>query len=104
MEFYEIVSLIDRATERILTLVDVGEIPDDHRIEVLVSLNREIRKFSKLNLDLSLEGNLGDLRTLAQVIDSASVALPDVGKHGRQLAEEMNLISSKIRRILHERS
>jgi hypothetical protein len=102
MEFHEIVSLIDRATERILTLVDVRQIPDDDRIELLVSLNREIRNFSKL--DLSLDGDPGDLRLLAQVIDSASVLLPDVGIRGRQLAEEMNLVSSKIRRILHERS
>jgi len=102
MEFYEVVSLIDRATERMLTLVDVGGIPDNDKIEMLVSLSRKIRNFSKL--DLNLKGNPEDLRMLAQVIDSASVALPDVGTHGRQLAEEMNLISSKIRRILHARS
>jgi hypothetical protein len=102
MEFHEIVSLIDRATERILTLVDVGQIPDNDKIEMLVSLNREIRNFSKL--DLNLDGDPGDLKILAQVIDSASVLLPDVGIRGRQLAEEMNLVSSKIRRILHERS
>ena len=101
MEFHEVVSLIDRATERMLTLVDVGEIPDDGKVEMLVYLNRKIRKFSKLDLN---DGDPGNLRMLAQVIDSASVALPDVGIHGRQLAEEMNLVSSKIRRILHERS
>jgi len=102
MEFHEIISLLDRATERILTLVDVGEIPDDDRAEMLVSVNRRIRKFHKL--DLSLEGDLEDLGILARALDTVSVKLPDVGTHGRQLAEEMNLISSKIRRILHARS
>ena len=72
------------------------------RLFPLVSLSGKIRKFSKL--DLKLEGDPGDLRLLAQVIPTASVALPDVGKHGRQLVEEMNLISSKIRRILQARS
>ena len=96
---HESLSLIERASERILALSDLGingiepqtqEMKDSAFKECLIL--HMTAKFARPNKD--------QLKTLASKLDRMSVALPDIGKYGKQLAEEMNLASSRIRRMI----
>jgi hypothetical protein len=96
---HELVSLVERASERILTLADLGikgiepqtqEMKDETFKECIIF--HMTAKVARPNLE--------QLRDLAARLDRMSVALPDIGTYGKQLAEEMNLASSRIRRMI----
>ncbi len=96
---HESLSLIERASERILALSDLGvegiepqtqEMKDSAFKECLIL--HMTAKYAKPNTE--------QLKDLAQRLDRMSVALPDIGKYGKQLAEEMNLTSARIRRMI----
>lgn len=98
---HEMVSLVERASERILTLSDLGKFEfglDDQCQEFFDSAFKE---FLILHMTAKCATpNKDQLKTLASKLDRMSVALPDIGKYGKQLAEEMNLASSRIRRMI----
>ena len=96
---HESLSLIERASERILALNDMGidgiepqtqEMKEAAFRECIIL--RMTAKFAKPDKE--------QLKDLAQRLDRMSVAVPDIGKYGRQLAEEMNLTSARIRRMI----
>lgn len=98
---HELVSLIERASERILTLSDLGikgiepqtqERKDETFKECLIL--HMTAKCARPSRD--------QLKDLAARLDRMSVAIPDIGLYGKQLAEEMNLASSRIRRMIIE--
>lgn len=96
---HESLSLIERASERILALNDMGiEGIEPQTQEMKEAAFRECiilhmtAKFAKPDKE--------QLKDLAQRLDRMSVAVPDIGKYGRQLAEEMNLTSARIRRMI----
>lgn len=96
---HESLSLIERASERILALSDLGiEGIEPQTQETKEATFRECiilhmtAKYAKPNTE--------QLKDLAQRLDRMSVALPDFGKYGKQLAEEMNLTSARIRRMI----
>lgn len=98
---HEAISLVERASERILTLSDLGmkgiEPQDDSRTaETFMEciLCHMTARSAKPSLD--------QLKSLAQKLDRMSIAIPDVGKHGRHLAEEMNLAAARIRSRIME--
>lgn len=96
---HEIVSLIERASERILTLADLGvkgiNPKDWERRE------ETFRECLILHMTArASEPNSSQLLNMATFLDKMSVALPDIGMYGKQLAEEMNLASSRIRRMI----
>ena len=96
---HESLSLIERASERILALNDMGiEGIEPQTQEMKEAAFRECiilrmtAKFAKPDKE--------QLKDLAQRLDRMSVAVPDIGKYVRQLAEEMNLTSARIRRMI----
>lgn len=96
---HESLSLIERASERILAMSDLGV----KGIEPQTQEMKEAAFRECIILHMTAKFAKPDkeqLKDLAQRLDRMSVAVPDIGKYGRQLAEEMNLTSARIRQMI----
>lgn len=98
---HHVVSLIERASERILALNDLGFKGIEPQEE-----GRTMEAFKDCIIchmtAKAARPNIEQLKNLANRIDHMSAVLPSIGKHGKKLAEEMNLAGSSIRRMIME--
>jgi hypothetical protein len=97
----EVVSLLERGLERILTLEDMGvdvgnksAKKDEHFRESIIC--RLTAKLAKPNFDM--------MKKLAGQLDAMSVSIPRSGINGNQLTEEMNLLASRIRKMVSNKT
>ena len=93
----EVLSLLERGLERILTLqdmgVDVGNSAakkEEHFKESIII--RLCARAAKPNFEM--------MKKLARQLDAMSVSIPKSGRHGDELAEDMNLMASRIRKMI----
>lgn len=96
---HEATCLITRSLERLLTLADIGKASSEDVFGAEERFHECV--ICHMTAKAARPGR-EDLKIMAQKLDRMSVIVADTGPHGHDLAEEMNLLSSRIRRMIQE--